>query len=320
MRKYLISPKGNFYKANLHTHSTFSDGKWTPAKIKEWYRSHDYSVVAFTDHDIFIPHNELTDDTFVALNGFELGMHTEKYGKIKCCHICLIAKDPENTYPVCLHRTKYMFGNAPQYAYLMNFEEDQPDTEREYSPDFFNSVFKQGREKGFFVTYNHPGWSNEQFEEYSHYEGMNAMEIYNYDGNDYSPDAYDGLLSQGKRLFCIASDDSHDSEKSLGGFVMIKASKLEYGAVMKALEKGDFYSSTGARIKALWAEEDSVHIDCADAERIIFTTEKRTVELKHTSSVSLVLNKDDGYVRITVIDKNGKYAFTNGYFINDIFK
>ena len=320
MRKYLIPQRGNFYKANLHTHSMLSDGKWDPAGIKNWYKAHGYSVVAITDHDLFIPHNDLTDDDFVALNGFELGMHTDKYGKVKCCHINLIAKNPENTYPVCLHRTKYMFGNAPEYAFMMDFEEDQADTEREYSPEFFNSVFEKGKEKGFFTTYNHPGWSNEQYEQYSLYDGMCAMEIYNHTGQDYSPQAYDDLLSQGKKVYCIASDDSHNSETSLGGFVMIKAKKLEYVAIMKALEAGSFYSSTGAEITALWTEDNYIHIDCTNAVKIVFSTKTRKIELRDTSSVSLVLDDADEYVRITVIDKDGKMAFTNGYFIKEIFK
>ena len=43
MKKYLLPEKGNFYKANLHTHSTISDGKLTPEAVKEAYKElHDY--------------------------------------------------------------------------------------------------------------------------------------------------------------------------------------------------------------------------------------------------------------------------------------
>ena len=37
MRKYLLPKDGSFYKANLHCHSTFSDGKKTPAELKQMY-------------------------------------------------------------------------------------------------------------------------------------------------------------------------------------------------------------------------------------------------------------------------------------------
>ena len=70
-RKYLITPKGNFYKAAMHTHSTVSDGRCTPAEVKEIYKSMGYSVVAFTDHSLLVCHNDLTDSDFLAINGYE---------------------------------------------------------------------------------------------------------------------------------------------------------------------------------------------------------------------------------------------------------
>ncbi len=53
MKKHLIPENGYFYKANLHCHTTISDGNKTPEQDM------GYSIVAYTDHDILIPHNEL---------------------------------------------------------------------------------------------------------------------------------------------------------------------------------------------------------------------------------------------------------------------
>ena len=47
MKKYLIPEEGKFYKANLHCHTTISDGKMTPEEVKEYYKDHGYSVVVF---------------------------------------------------------------------------------------------------------------------------------------------------------------------------------------------------------------------------------------------------------------------------------
>ena len=69
MKKFLLPESGNFYKANLHCHSTVSDGKLTPEELKQIYREQGYSAIAFTDHWFFVTHNELTDEHFVALNG-----------------------------------------------------------------------------------------------------------------------------------------------------------------------------------------------------------------------------------------------------------
>ena len=67
MRKYLLPEKGNFYKANLHCHSTWSDGKHTPSELKELYKSRGYSVLAITDHEGLFYHDELNDDEFASV-------------------------------------------------------------------------------------------------------------------------------------------------------------------------------------------------------------------------------------------------------------
>ena len=38
MKKYLIPEEGKFYKANLHCHTTISDGKMTPEEVKAYYK------------------------------------------------------------------------------------------------------------------------------------------------------------------------------------------------------------------------------------------------------------------------------------------
>ena len=116
MKKYLLPKNGQFYKANLHCHTTVSDGKLSPAEIKDAYKSHGYSIVAYTDHDIMIPHDELNDEGFLALHGYE--MEATAQGQAfkfrKTCHMCLIALDPDNLKQVCWHRSKYLIGHGEE--------------------------------------------------------------------------------------------------------------------------------------------------------------------------------------------------------------
>ena len=99
MKTFLLPESGSFYKANLHCHTTLSDGRKTPEEIKELYRSHGYSVVAFTDHNILIAHPELADEHFLPLNGFEAELNESKDCGMqarKTCHLCFVSLDPDN--------------------------------------------------------------------------------------------------------------------------------------------------------------------------------------------------------------------------------
>ena len=68
----LIPEGGRFYKVNFHSHTNISDGKMTPEEVKEHYVSRGYSAVCFTDHEILVAHNELSDDSVVAIHGYEV--------------------------------------------------------------------------------------------------------------------------------------------------------------------------------------------------------------------------------------------------------
>ena len=201
MRKYLLPENGKFYKANLHCHTTVTDGELTPEEIKKLYMDHGYSVVAYTDHEIMVPHHNLTDENFVALTGVENSFGEEgkpDFLQPKECHICFIALDPENVTQPCWHRTKY---HNPKADAWVTFDKNEPDFERIYTPECITEMVRKFREKGFFATYNHPVWSLEGYEDYLQYEGLNAMEIFNYssalDGYaDYNPNVYDDFLKK----------------------------------------------------------------------------------------------------------------------------
>lgn len=330
MRKYLLPEAGQFYKANLHCHTTVSDGKMTPEEIKEAYKSQGYSVVAFTDHNVLIPHPELADAQFLPLNSYELDVNEQGTGSMKTCHMCLIATDPDNTTPVCFHRSKYITKNAVNYASQVNYDPSEPDYEREYSAECINDIMQKAREKGFFVTYNHPTWSWETYAEYGAYNYMHAMEVFNSECEvigcfEYNEKAYEDLLRDGKRIYCVATDDTHSREAMFGGFTMIKADKLEYKAITDAMVNGDFYASQGPEIHNLWFENGVVHIDCSDVKEIRFNTgvrkRKRIVagEGETLNSAEFEIVPDCGYVRVTIKDANGKYAYTNAYFTDELF-
>lgn len=338
MRKYLLPEGGNFYKVNLHCHSTFSDGKRTPEELKEEYMAHGYSAVAFTDHNVLIPHHELTDENFVALSGFELDVNeAEKHsGFKKCCHICYVALEPNNEQIVCWHREKFVGKSSVAHRPLVKFDESLPDYERVYTPECISDMMQKGRDGGFFVTYNHPVWSMEDYSNYMGYHGMHAMEICNYGCEvegypDYNPKVYDDMLRGGERIYCISTDDNHNRRSkddpqydSFGGWVCVKADSLTYENITDGLMKGNFYASRGPEIKALWYEDGKIHVECSPAARIdaIYGIRRgRAVIAPNGQAVTeaeFEVPEDSVYVRLTVTDEHGKTADTNAFFMDQI--
>ena len=338
MKKYLFGQEGNFYKANLHCHTNISDGKLTAAEVKELYKGAGYSVVAFTDHDIFIPHHELSDSEFIALSGFELEFNANyPSGKdYRATHLCFIAGKKEiDTHPLWNPRCAYI-GNSNDYHHLIKYDPEGFSTERSCDPECVNSSIKRAVDAGFFVTYNHPAWSLDNYPQYTRYEGMHAMEIYNTSCEtisypSYAPEIYDDMLRCGKRIYAVAADDNHNvfpigsyGSDAFGGFVMINAPVLEYSAVTDALFKGDFYASQGPEIRELYVEDGKIYVKTSAAARIGMSTARRSSKTGSANvgdpiyEAAFDIDAGGVYFRITVTDENGKYANTRAYFLDEI--
>ncbi|MBO4432735.1 MAG: PHP domain-containing protein [Clostridia bacterium] len=327
MQKYLL-PQKNCYKANLHCHSTVSDGEFTVEQLKDFYKSNGYSILAFTDHEVLVPHTELTDNGFLALTGYEIQI----YGDMdlpkrlrRVTHLNLYPKDP--------NECKMPFFNLPDVLRL----DKQPDISKavyegdgkdykEYSAKGINSLIDKANSAGFIVSYNHPTWSKEDAGIYTNLHGLFAMEIYNTNahlsGHDtYCPYVYEEMLRSGQRIGCIATDDTHKSEDLFGGFTYVLADKLDYVSVISALENGDFYASRGPRISSLWYENGLFHIETSDAKEIIVSNIGRReteISVKRSEKADITaaefpLSELDIYVRFTVVDAKGNTANTRAY-------
>lgn len=348
MKHFLLPEKNgtmHYYRANLHCHSTISDGSKTVEELKRDYMAHGYSAIAFTDHDIYLTHNELTDESFVALNGYELEVTQDdppEGESAKTAHVCLVALEQDNDKAVCYHRTKYIGDKSSQYRPMINFDDRLPDFERVYTPECVNEIIKTAKENGFFVTYNHPTWSLESYPEYSAFRGMDAMEIQNFSSvvsgwDDDNGHCYEDLLRQGNRLYAVAADDNHNRHDdddphcdSYGGYVMIAADELKYEKLTSSLKNGTFYASTGdykksgPEILSLEYEDGQVRIKTTPARYIAVTHNTRNCSSAYAkdgeSVIEAVFNIDKNakWFRLTVIDNQGFKAYTRAYFLDEL--
>ncbi len=345
MKKYLLPNDVNWYRANLHCHTIHSDGAYTPKKVKEVYKNHGYSIVAYSDHEILLDHSDLNDDEFLALTSCEYsitekepsfpqiyGADTDKWTRSKCIHMNVFARDPHNTFQPATSADQFWI-LRDRYADV--FKGDG--YAREFTKESINETVKRCNEAGFLVQLNHPYWSLNERDDYINIEGLWGLEILNYateleTGSEYCPYIYDDMIRSGMhKLVCTMGDDNHNHgdsvRESFGGSTFIGASELKYDQIIEAMEKGHIYCASGRdnppMFKALYVEDNIIKIDCTPVEGIFINgygrcdrhvTNTGTEGITHAE---FPLQKSDVYFRVTLRDKYGNNAHTHTYFVKD---
>lgn len=340
MRQYLIPEEGRFYKANMHTHTTCSDGQLTPEQIKELYKSHGYSVVAYTDHDIMLDHSDLNDESFLAITSYEVETNRptdgfDAWDRTPTYHLNFYAPRSNETFYPCAN-PGYTWGNAR--ALVQDYYKG--DYQRHYSVEGQNDMIAQASAAGFLVSYNHPDWSLHHYPDYAGLEGLHAVEVYNSGcyqvgySIDASEHVFQDMLALGKRVFPVAADDIHGSKDAFGGWICVKAKALTYEDYMAAYRKGDFYASWGPAIEDLYLEDGILRVFCSGAREISLHTERRVARRACATDGALTCAEFDlkqyfndvhrggndgrAFVRLVVIDENGNKALSRAYFADEL--
>ena len=333
--KIILDEKKGYYKANMHCHTTCSDGKLTPEEIKRIYKEQGYSIVAFTDHEHVIDQSHLTNESFLALVGCEAAIKeiptesTLTNQQMKVCHLNFFALNPKNPITPCYNSVADHFVTKDAEGKFT------PDGEydRLYTHKGISDMIKRAHDMGYLVAYNHPSWSLENSFDYLGYAGIDFVEIYNTgcvkEGHTDDERVFEDLLLSGRRVFCIAGDDNHNKKPldspasdSFGGYIMINEEKLEYSAIMKALWQGRFYVSTGAEIHSVTRDESSVTIKTSSASSIHMRTGGRRCESAFgeadspLTEATFTLRREDKFFRFKVIGSDGKIAYSQAYYID----
>ena len=346
MRKYIINPNLNWYRANMHCHSTVSDGYFTPEEIKKVYMDMGYSIVAFSDHELIRDHSYLSDENFLAITSSEFSIddnkpsfdlpnrdNSEEWCVRKVMHLGVYSKDPHNIFHPATDNTLFDRWWRAQGRDIGKIECDS--YHREFTTDNINEMVRRLNENGFLVSLNHPNWSLNDMNDYLNISGLWSLEILNYatereTGAEYCPYIYDQMVRSGNYdLFCIMGDDNHNPggslEQSFGGSTIIGAKKLDYDQIISALENGEFYCTSGKnppKINSLYVEDNMIKIDCSPATDIFVTGLGRSfchcpTDGEEITHAEFKLEPKDVMFRITVRDKYGNNAHTHYYKVDD---
>lgn len=339
MKKYLLGGKGKFYKANLHLHTTVSDGKLTPQQAKEEYKKRGYSILAYADHEVLVPHHDLSDENFLAITACELAINENvenaPFPFLKTYHLNFYAKDKKAIICPFFNEDGIWLKNS--LAYVAE-EMKHIHYTRTYDTECINNILKKSKENGFLVTLNHPKWSQQSYPDYINLKGLWGIEVYNthcarvgYLDTDMP---YNDLLKKGNNIVPLATDDTHVIDGAFSGFTMIEADKLDYENILTAMEQGHIYSSNGPLINSISFENNKIFVSCSEASKIILNTERRWSRVAmgdkityaefdltdYFSGNEVFIEKKSRYIRLTIIDNQGRMAWTRAYFVKRLGK
>ena len=307
MATNFFTTPGQFYRGNLHTHSTLSDGVLSPQEVCRRYQAQGYDFIALTDHFVGLFDYPISDTTafhneqFTTILGAEL--HTGAMENGHLWHLLAVGLPLDFAAP-----------NAPNFLPVKGSETA-------------SNIAKRARDAGAFVAIVHPHWSGLTEADARSITAAHAVEIYNH-GCAVDNDRGEGfltlehLLNEDRHLNLIATDDAHfNSPDFFGGWVMVKAKENSPTALLDALKAGKYYSTTGPEIIDIRVSNGSVEVECSPAANILVQghgspmTNLRGDGIT-TGKLSLERLTKSPWIRITVMDEAGKRAWSNPIWID----
>lgn len=342
-----VTGEAAWFRGNTHAHTINSDGNAAPDSVVRWYREHGYQFIVLTDHDYLTDAAPLqamfgAEGQFVVIPGEEVtqmvaGSDPLRPGAGKrAAHVTAINISRE-VIPAG-EGSGVMGRTAPSGTTLAQTFEDNLALIREAGgigqinhPNFLWSVgvedMAQLPDGTLFEVWNgHPLINNLGGTNDAGHKALSTEEL------------WDALLSRGKRLWGVASDDSHDyhdlanadSPRPGRGWIVVRAERLAPDTIVESLRRGDFYASTGITLADYRASDREIEIDIYPGTRFgnrMIPTDSRYLtrfigkggrvlaEVPGTRP-RYSLRGDEGYVRAVVVDANGNRAWTQPVFPN----
>ena len=299
------APALRWFKGNTHTHTWNSDGDSSPDDVVKWYRGHGYHFLVLTDHNVLTSVEGLNalhglDQRFVVIRGEEV---TDRFGDLPL-HINALGLDtlvmPQGGTSVVdvLQRNVTAIRAARGVPHINH-------------PNFIWAVtaeqLEQVRDNRLFEIFNgHPQVNNLGGGAAAGLEG-----------------AWDAILTRGVLLYGLAVDDAHHftrhddrtAARPGKGWVMVRAASLEPRAILDALERGEFYSSTGVELRDYAADARTMRVEVRATTfsryRIQFIgSGGRVLSEVDGPTATYTFRGDEGYVRAKVFESNGDVAWT----------
>ena len=297
-----------WYKGNVHTHTTKSDGDADPEVVVEWYKNHDYDFLVLSDHN----HRTIIDgysDALILIPGEEVS-------------------------------ARILGGDIPIHLNGIGISRVIERIDAGGVVETLQANVNLITEAGGIASLNHPNasWAYDH-KDIVQIEGATLLEVYNgWPGSNsegapgkYSgEEIWDNVLSTGKIIYCIAVDDAHhysDFTHTMAnpgrGWIVVNAEQLTNESIIDSLIAGKFYFSTGIDIEDISMLDEGIELVISQHRDYIYNTKfigKDGEVLKEVTGLQpkYEFSGDEEYVRASIKSSIGTRAWTQPTFLNDL--
>jgi hypothetical protein len=317
------APPEVWLKGTTHVHARPSGDSSTPIpEVIEWYEKRGYDFIVLTDHNQVSELDKTSSDTTgqIAIRAPEQGL-------------IVFAGTELTSNPTGCTPPRHPSGNCRIHANLLGVTARPKgkftwaNTRTKVRVELFAAAIEKQKQLGGILQLNHPNWfwsmSSEELIElvkrgYTHFEVWNSQQKSWNVGSGRNPSLekqWDAVLAAGLTLWGIASDDAHHyNDKGLypagGGWIVVRA-RRDPAAILDAIAKGRFYSSTGVVLERAEVTGGELVIEVAPSDRThtIDLIENGSVVASVKSASTRRALPASGYVRAVVTRSDGAKAW-----------
>lgn len=283
---------GNWYKANLHTHTTASDGSRPAAERAEQYRRAGYDILAITDHRTTSDVAGWSDEEMLVVGGMEY-------------------------HPPCPTNDNMFHIVALNVPHGFGFDD----------PDDANRCIGEVQAGGGESVLAHPYWTGHVLKDFRYLENLAAVEIYNSTcdrhGRAGSENEWAHCLDRGYVLPVVGVDDTHADIDAFQCWTWFKMPSLSAANLLEALRGGTCYVSCGPKIHDFRVAEGKVSLRCSPAAKIYFSGGPCVMGARRLAEKGKSIRGFSigvpawPHVRAVVVDAAGREAWTQPIFLSD---
>lgn len=299
----------SWFKGNTHAHSNRSVGNVDPLQVAQWYKTNGYQFLVLTDDsrpaDVEVI-SKVTDSTFLLVPGLEV----------------------KATFEASWIHVNGLNANSPVYPRQMETAlktlQTSVDAVRAVGgiPQIDHPRYRDGPDRDTLLATTECSL----IEVFNGGVGPFVAEPTGFLGTEID---WDFLLSAGKRVFAVASDDANTFPGNTWGYggepgrgwVVVRAHKMDGEEICNNLATGLFYASTGVELNDIQIEPRRIVVSINGQDTLTYTTSFIGENGKLLSSTDrnpaiFELADNSKYVRAKVLSSDGKVAWIQPVFIH----